>query len=235
MEWLGELLAETDITFGIALLRLFLAFLVGGVIGVERESHKQQAGLRTHMLITIGAALLAMLSIHIPRAYFNPDAGDPGRIAAQVVSGIGFLGAGAILRLGANVRGLTTAASLWTVAAIGLAIGGGLYVPAMIAAVLVFFTLVVLNVFERRIFPKQYLKMLRIFSRTGSADVRPMESILRRFRIEVKSTDLEQITDKGITRASFLCYIPDNAPLNDLYDELKQLPGVYKITLVQHI
>jgi putative Mg2+ transporter-C (MgtC) family protein len=235
MEWLGELLAETDITLGVALLRLLLAFFVGGVVGVERESHKQQAGLRTHMLITMGAALLAMLSIHIPKAYFDPDAGDPGRIAAQVVSGIGFLGAGAILRLGANVRGLTTAASLWTVAAIGLAIGGGLYVPAMIAAVLVFITLVVLNFFERKIFPKQYLKVLRIFSRTGSADVRPMESIISRFRIEIKSTDLEQITDKGISRASFLCYIPDNAPLNDLYDELKQLPGVYKITLAQHI
>jgi len=107
------------------ILRLVLGFLAGGLIGLERSSRRQVAGLRTHILIATGATLLMLLSIYIPQQ-FNPQGNnDPGRIAAQVVSGIGFLGAGAIIRLGNSIRGLTTAASLWFVAAVGLAVGAG--------------------------------------------------------------------------------------------------------------
>jgi putative Mg2+ transporter-C (MgtC) family protein len=142
-------LTEVDIV-----IRLCLAFVAGGVIGLERSSRRQVAGLRTHILIALGAACLMLLSIWLPQN-FNAGA-DPGRIAAQVVSGIGFLGAGAIIRLGNNIRGLTTAASLWLTAAIGMTVGAGMYAAALTAAVLALITLMALNKVEKKIFPDDW-------------------------------------------------------------------------------
>ncbi|GJE77611.1 MgtC/SapB family protein [Methylorubrum suomiense] len=119
--------------------RLLLAGAMGSVVGFERERLLWAAGLRTHMLVCVGACLFMLVSAF----GFGDVLGrkdvvlDPSRVAAQVVSGIGFLGAGTILLRGEVVKGLTTAASLWAVAAIGLAVGGGLYVPAVAATVLV--------------------------------------------------------------------------------------------------
>jgi len=137
-------------------IRLCLAFLGGGIIGFERSYRRQVAGLRTHILIALGAASLMLLSIWIPQTF--SERGDPGRIAAQVVSGIGFLGAGAIIRLGSNIRGLTTAASLWLTAAIGLTLGAGMFVTALTAEILALVTLVVLHKIEDKIFPDDWVK-----------------------------------------------------------------------------
>jgi putative Mg2+ transporter-C (MgtC) family protein len=115
--------------------RLVVAAVCGAVIGMEREAHAQAAGLRTHMVLAIGAALVMLVSLRIAG---DGSGADPGRIAAQVVSGIGFLGAGAILRFGTTVRGLTTAACLWTAAGIGLAVGGGFIGEGIVATALVF-------------------------------------------------------------------------------------------------
>lgn len=130
-------------------LRLVVASVLGGVIGLEREIHQHPAGMRTHLLVSLGSAVFTVLSI----AGFESPAGpngvtptDPSRVAAQIVSGIGFLGGGAILHHGGNVRGLTTAASLWAVAAVGMAAGAGLFVMAAVSAVLV---IVALEVFQR--------------------------------------------------------------------------------------
>ena len=136
------------------IIRLCLGFAAGGIIGFERSSRRQIAGLRTHILIALGATCLMLLSIWVPQKFISLKNGDPGRIAAQVVSGIGFLGAGAIIRLGNNVKGLTTAASLWLVAAIGMLIGAGMYIVAAAAEVLGFVTLTLLERVERKIFPK---------------------------------------------------------------------------------
>jgi putative Mg2+ transporter-C (MgtC) family protein len=113
------------------LLRLFVAAALGGAIGLERELRERQAGLRTHLVVSVGSGLFTLVS-----AYGFSDFGsrvDPTRIAAQIVSGIGFLGAGAIIRQGLSVRGLTTAASLWLVAAIGMAAGAGYWEGAVVA------------------------------------------------------------------------------------------------------
>jgi putative Mg2+ transporter-C (MgtC) family protein len=135
--------------------RLCLAFAAGGIIGMERSSRRQVAGLRTHILISLGACCLMLLSIWLPQQI---GSGDPGRIAAQVVSGIGFLGAGAIIRLGNTIRGLTTAASLWLTAAIGLSIGAGMFIVAITAEVLAIITLMLLNRLERKLFPEDNWK-----------------------------------------------------------------------------
>jgi putative Mg2+ transporter-C (MgtC) family protein len=128
------------------LARFCIAFLAGALIGMERERHSRPAGLRTHMLVSLAAALFAMISIVAAGDRF-----DPGRIAAQVVTGIGFLGAGTIMRYGANIKGLTTAASLWTAAALGLASGFGWFMAASVGAVFAFLALTGVKAFEDRL------------------------------------------------------------------------------------
>lgn len=127
-------------------LKLMLSGILGGVVGYEREVHEHPAGLRTHILVCLGSTLITLISVS-----FVPPDGDPSRIAAQIVSGIGFLGAGTILRQGSIVRGLTTAASLWAVAGIGMAIGigGTVYIwLATFATAIIFVTLSTLRHFE---------------------------------------------------------------------------------------
>ena len=120
-----DLATESDLV-----LRLLLSAFLGGLIGVEREIHDHPAGIRTHLLVALGSALFTVLSI-VGFPSSDDVATDPSRVAAQIVTGIGFLGAGAILKYGPTVRGLTTAASLWIVAAIGMASGAGYYWPAV--------------------------------------------------------------------------------------------------------
>jgi len=133
--------------YGDIVIKLLLAALLGGAVGYERERRNQLAGFRTHIILCTGAALMMMLSLYIGREHNT----DPGRIAAQVVSGIGFLGAGAILRLGASVKGVTTAASLWVIAGIGLAVGSGFYFGAILTTVIMFLTLSLLSQIEQRL------------------------------------------------------------------------------------
>ena len=128
------------LTEGELVLRLVLAGILGGLVGFERERHNRPAGLRTHMLVCLGSALVMIVSIAGFSGEIGP-VGDQARIAAQVVSGIGFLGAGTIMRQGSAVRGLTTAASIWVVAAVGLATGIGLYMAAATATGLVLLSL----------------------------------------------------------------------------------------------
>ncbi len=118
-------------------LRLLLAALFGGLVGWEREIAGRAAGFRTHILVSMGAALVMLTSIELFRQYGERTDVDPTRMAAQVVSGIGFLGAGTIIRSGTAVRGLTTAASLWVVAAVGMAAGCGFWKAAAMATALV--------------------------------------------------------------------------------------------------
>ncbi|TML72259.1 MAG: magnesium transporter MgtC [Actinobacteria bacterium] len=141
--------------WGEALVRLALAAFLGGAIGFERELREREAGLRTHMLVAIGSALFTIVSAYGFHEFLTSGANvvraDPTRIAAQIVTGIGFLGAGAIIRQGLSVRGLTTAATLWVVAALGLAAGAGYYSGAVITTALVLFALYPLRIAAYRL------------------------------------------------------------------------------------
>jgi len=127
------------------LLRVAVAAALGGAVGLERELREREAGFRTHMLVSVGSALFTLVSAYGFRGFLTGDESviraDPTRIAAQIVTGIGFLGAGAIIRQGLSVRGLTTAATLWLVAAIGLASGAGYYSAAVITTVVALLSL----------------------------------------------------------------------------------------------
>lgn len=141
------------------ILKLILAVILGGVVGYERETHGRPAGFRTHILVCLGSTIFTIVSIS-----FTGSGSDPSRIASQIVTGIGFLGAGTIIRQGSAVRGLTTAASLWTVAAIGVAVGSGgmLYYLAIIATAVVFVTLGLINQIEHRLIPARRMRNLLV-------------------------------------------------------------------------
>lgn len=131
-----------EIQFTTALQLIFAAFL-SAMIGMDRERKEHDAGLRTHMLVGVGACLFTVLS------YLGFSGGDPTRIASQILPGIGFLGAGTILKYGRNVKGLTTAASIWITAAVGMAVGAGAWFLALCATLLIWFVLVILRRIER--------------------------------------------------------------------------------------
>ena len=131
--------------------RLILAFVLGSVVGFEREKKGGHAGLRTHILVCVGSALIMLTSIYVYGIYQEKTVVDPGRIAAGVVTGIGFLGAGTIIRSREGIKGLTTAASVWSSAAIGLAVGCGYISAALIGTFILYITLSLLKKVERDI------------------------------------------------------------------------------------
>src|SRR5437016_5392375 len=150
---------------GEILLRVALAAALGGVLGLERELREREAGLRTHLLVSVGSALFTLVSAYGFHAFLssgqNVIRADPTRIAAQIVTGIGFLGAGAIIRQGFSVRGLTTAATLWVVAAVGLAAGAGYYSVAVITTGLVLLALWPLRIIAYRILSRFRAEVVR--------------------------------------------------------------------------
>jgi putative Mg2+ transporter-C (MgtC) family protein len=137
------------------LIRFVFSFLLGFMIGLERDVHGRNAGLRTHLIVCLGSTLFTIISIDVSTearravSSLTPVNADPGRIAAQIVSGIGFIGAGTILKSGADIRGLTTAATLWVVASIGMSVGAGLYYPAFLTTCLTIIALSILNYIEK--------------------------------------------------------------------------------------
>jgi len=129
-------------------LRLFISFILGGLIGLERQLHRRTAGLRTHILVSLGSCLIMLTSLYVFDIYKDKVAADPARIAAGIITGIGFLGAGTIIRSGEAVKGLTTAASLWLVSAVGMAVGCGFYKAGFLATVFGLITLFFLRYVE---------------------------------------------------------------------------------------
>jgi len=148
------------------IFRLLVASILGALVGIERDMHGRAAGLRTNMLVSVGAALFMIISETIAVSYgeANPESlmrVDPARIAAQIVTGIGFIGAGSIIKSGFTIRGLTTAACLWLSAGIGMSAGAGLYELAVVSALLGVFGLLILSLIEK-LFPKISYRILEI-------------------------------------------------------------------------
>jgi len=146
----GKVLTDTQI-----MMRLILSVVFSGLIGLERQIHRRTAGLRTHILVSLGSCLIMLTSLYVFDIYKNKVPLDPARIAAGVITGIGFLGAGTIIREREKVVGLTTAASLWVVAGIGLAVGCGFYSASIFTTVLALIVLFFLRYVEGIVFSKQ--------------------------------------------------------------------------------
>ena len=173
------------------MLRLVGACLLGGAVGYQREVHGRPAGLRTHILVCVGATLFTITSIMFGRG------SEPSRVAANIVTGIGFLGAGTIIRQGSTVRGLTTAASLWSVAAIGLAVGmgGQMYVLAGTAAVLVLAVLSWVDILEDRLVASERYIGLAVILSGQTHDPEPVISTLAGLGVQVLGAKSEMGED----------------------------------------
>jgi putative Mg2+ transporter-C (MgtC) family protein len=223
-----ETLFSQELTIEVMLLRLAISLVIGSVVGMEREYRDQPAGFRTHTLISIGATLLMFVSVAVPEWH---GAGDPSRIAAQVVSGIGFLGAGAIIKFGADIRGLTTAASVWAVAAIGLAVGAGLYIPSLVAAVLIVLVLWILNKLEKALFRQRLVKVLVVESEGGGPGSSEVQEIITGFGMRIRTVDLEYRTHGPFTSLRYVVYAPRMFGFDSLIEDLGRLPGVNRISI----
>jgi putative Mg2+ transporter-C (MgtC) family protein len=204
------------------LARLLLAAVLGGAIGAERELNDQPAGLRTHMLLTIGACLFTLIS-----AYGFGGGTDPSRIAAQIVTGIGFLGGGAIVRHGLTVKGVTTAASIWATASVGVAIGAGSYVLGTGGAVLVVGTLFGLRradvVLQRwGVSREEYL-----IEAMPSFDMERLAEVGRREKVALRGMELQE--DDDAVRITLLVKLPPGYRPARLLNALSQVEGVRQV------
>lgn len=213
--------------------RLLLATIIGGLIGVEREVNNRPAGLRTHILVTLGASLIMLVSID---GLYRVNDGtvelsDPYRLAAQVVSGIGFLGAGTIMRTGNSINGLTTAASLWVSAGIGLAIGTGYYLGAIVTGVIVLIVLMSLGFFEQRFFTKRY-KTFEVIGTNRPGLIGDIGTLFGKNHVSIK--DIAVISSSyedddnyyGLMEVHFIVKIPSNFNLNFFVVEIYRILGV---------
>src|SRR5690554_1161951 len=206
------------------IIRLLLAGLMGGIIGLERESHGRPAGLRTHIIVSLGSCLIMLVSI-----YDFEDAGnrDPARLAAQVISGIGFLGAGTILREGATIIGLTTAASLWVVAGIGLAMGGGFYLGGVATTILAVCTLAFLDKIENK-WPSTEGIIVEGIVEDKPGQLVSFCKVFSDHAFNIKNISVEINEEKS--QALIILHLKGRPQLKEkILEELSALPGVIKV------
>ncbi len=206
-------------------MRIAVAAGLGGAIGIERELREREAGFRTHLLVSVGAALFTLVSAYAWRDFrFGQGVTfDPTRIAAQIVTGIGFLGAGAIIRQGLTVRGLTTAATLWVVAAIGMASGAGYYSAAVITTVAVLISLWPLRIVVHRALERPHRRRITVDLRAGHPAA-PVLAALEDFGVGVESFVIAGEGDRR--RLEIELDLPHGARPEEVVLRLGELEGV---------
>lgn len=219
--------------------RMLISLFAGLLLGLERQMHRQPAGLKTHILICTGSTLLMIVSLILSGGInvlsgVDIKVGDPGRLAAQVVSGIGFLGGGAIIRQGFNIRGLTTAATIWVTSAIGLAIGMGAYQPAGIALVCVLVTLFVMERFEARFFPAKNIKILYLVFEDQNFVYGQMEKELIRHKIAISNMDMSKTLASDRIKFALQVHIPEHTDITALTADLQKVGKLIKLELTSN-
>jgi putative Mg2+ transporter-C (MgtC) family protein len=213
-------------------LRLFLSAVLGAVIGYEREIHDHPAGMRTHLLVSLGSAAFTVISIYGFSATGIPNEAptDPSRVAAQVVTGIGFLGAGAIIKYGTSVRGLTTAASLWATAAVGMAVGAGWWLVAIVTTGIVVLSLWPLNIALRRI-RSMGAHLVRVRLQTPSLDtLGELRRAIDGRRIEVSEINTQRL-GKGMHEIELQLHVPPSLDQAELLDLIQSVPNLEVLEL----
>ena len=199
---------------------VLVAFGLSALIGIEREFHNQPAGLRTHVILGLGACLASALSISFSFDFSAPEfRSDPARIVAQVVSGVGFLGAGAIMRFGVNVKGITTASSLWITAIIGIACGAGYYTPAAISTVFALVALGLLSRFIRVVFKPKRIRSLKVRLEDRPGIITDIRSILDSKQVQI-ITISTHIKDKNKLELDMVIQLPQDLNLDSLINVL---------------
>ena len=237
MEWteLYNTLNATEVNTLSSVCKLLLSMLLGCLVGYQRKRRGQTAGVRTFSLIAMGATLAMILSIYVPQEYLGLKNGDPGRIAAQVVTGIGFLGAGAIIQMKGSVRGLTTAAGIWMVATIGMAVGVGMYAISIIATRLILFILAQLERFERHVSLGSEARIIRLKVGEIVKDIDHYRTILTQFRVSLTKFYVDYDFDGNVTNLNLVVLVPENVNYIHLFRRLRTVYPTKSITLSSQV
>lgn len=216
--------------FFIIMIRVIIALILSGLIGFERELKNHSAGFRTHILVGVGSCLMMLFSLYGFETVINDSDNirfDPARIPSYVISGIGFLGAGTIMVNGMTIRGLTTAASIWTVAGLGLVVGVGMYATAVFTTIVILLSLVFLNNFEKLFKRGVYSNLIEIVALPG-LQINNIVSIFESFDLTIKKVEIERVDEN--TRNIFI-KIDQSAGLDRvaLFEEISKVAKVKNI------
>lgn len=171
------------------IVRIACSFVCGFLLGIERKQRQHSVGMRTLILISVSSTLLSLLSVYFAK-YAGMASGDPTRIAAGVVTGIGFLGGGAILRQGLNIRGLTSAAVIWAASALGLAFGAGFYVPSVITLVVCLLSLILLEKVEEKYFPAEKAKSIKLIFEGQNVDIQEAKKLIKQSGVVIRDVNV---------------------------------------------
>jgi len=225
-------LVDTPMLFSDILLPLVAATVLGGAIGLEREFHGRPAGLRTHIIVCLGSTMIMLISMQLYHLF--PTIGitarpDPSRIAAGIVTGIGFIGAGAIMKLKSSNRGLTTAACIWFAASLGIVVGVGAYTLAVVGTVFALGVLMLLAAFEHHLGVATYRELIVVAARAEDLLARIMTAVTE-LGITVQSHEFEEEIEKNQIRAIFnVRYRRGSVSEDVLLRHLRAIPGVRTI------
>jgi putative Mg2+ transporter-C (MgtC) family protein len=207
------------------LFKLFTAAVLGGLVGIERQVSGQNAGFRTQLLVCLGSCLFTIVSVHVYEQYGR--VADPGRIAAQVITGIGFLGAGAILRLREKyIRGLTTAASLWIVSAIGMGVGFGEYILSVTTTLLVIFNLIFLKDMEDILPTSRYMELTIRIKGCEQLDI---PALIKPYNLKVMETRTSLLKTEEIMEQRVTVRYKRLSQMNGFIDDLKKTPHLIEL------
>ncbi len=220
-----------DVNLTNSMFRMLLSMALGVVIGAERKRKGQIAGIRTFSLITMGACLAMLLSIYVPQEYLGLKNGDPGRIAAQVITGIGFLGGGAIIRAKGSVKGLTTAAGIWISAIIGMAVGIGMYVVSIGATALILVVLVIFDWYEHWQSVGQESRAIIMVVNKIVTDMTPYREVLRANSVHLSTFFISYDYGKQRTELNLLVLAHPHLDIIPVLEKLRRVEPTESITL----
>lgn len=210
-------------------VRIAVSFACGFCLGIERKSRQHSVGIRTLVLISISSCLLSILSIYMAETF--KVEGDPTRIAAGVASGIGFIGGGAIMRYGLNIRGLTTAAIIFTASAVGLACGAALYVPALLTMLALAIVLFIMNRLEKKIFPAAKSKLVTITINGTDIPKTFLTETMQRYGFIIHDMNIEYDKPLNQTKLVFTSKAPDKLNLIEFTKEIEGLENLITFKL----
>ena len=233
-QFISEITAP-GVTTTAAIFKLVVSMILGSAVGFERKLKGQSAGIRTFSLICMGATLAMLISIYVPQEYKGLKNGDPGRIAAQVITGIGFLCAGAIIQMKGSVKGLTTAASIWMVATIGMTVGLGLYTLSIVATLLI---LVILHIFERlehRVVVSVESRSIQLNINGIVTDLAPYREMLSQKNVTLTNMLVEYNYEESTTQLNLNVLFRDTTDYVAVTDSLRAINPTRSIALTNQV
>jgi len=228
-------LGSTEVNIGNTVFRLMLSMALGMIVGAERKRKGQIAGVRTFALISMGACLAMLLSIYVPQVYMGLKNGDPGRIAAQVITGVGFLGGGAMIHMKGSVRGLPPAAGIWMTAIIGMAVGVGMYWSSIIATVLILVILVAFEYYEHRANLGQENRAVKIVVRGIVQDIRPYEKVFSEHKVHLSTYFIDYDYEHSVTNLSFIILSPSHRNYLPMFADLRAAGDTVSLSLASQV